>query len=50
MGTQERAFSVAAPRLWNSLPQETRLAPSLLSFYKEANTFFFRQAFLQMAS
>ena len=28
VGTRERAFSVAAPRLWNSLPQETRLAPS----------------------
>ena len=32
MGTRERAFSVAAPRLWNSLPQEIRMAPSLLSF------------------
>ena len=35
VGTQERAFSVAAHRLWNSLPQEAKLAPSVLSFWKQ---------------
>ena len=43
METQERAFSVAAPRLWNTLPQEVRLVLSL-SFHKQAKTFPFRQA------
>ena len=27
---KERAFSVAVPRFWNSLPLEAKLAPSLL--------------------
>uniref|UniRef100_A0A803SUT5 Reverse transcriptase domain-containing protein n=1 Tax=Anolis carolinensis TaxID=28377 RepID=A0A803SUT5_ANOCA len=31
-GTRERAFSVVAPQLWNSLPREIRQAPTLLSF------------------
>jgi len=26
---QDRAFSVAGPRLWNDLPQELRLFPRL---------------------
>uniref|UniRef100_A0A8D0GH51 Reverse transcriptase domain-containing protein n=1 Tax=Sphenodon punctatus TaxID=8508 RepID=A0A8D0GH51_SPHPU len=30
--TLERAFSVAGPRLWNSFPEEARLAPGLLAF------------------
>ena len=34
MGTQERDFSVAAPRLWNSLPQKIMMASSLSSFRK----------------
>ena len=32
IGTQERAFSVAASKLWNGLPQEVRLASIPLSF------------------
>ncbi|KAF7252847.1 Leucine-rich repeat-containing protein 72 [Varanus komodoensis] len=32
VGTWRRAFSVVAPNLWNSLPKEVRLAPSLLVF------------------
>ena len=31
-GTRERAFSVVAPRLWNALPLEAQLAPTLISF------------------
>ena len=43
---QERAFSFAALRLWNSLPQEARLVLFLLSFHKQTKTFLFKQAFL----
>ena len=45
MGTRERAFSVAAPKLWNSLPREARLAPSVLYFRMQAKTVLFQQAF-----
>ena len=45
MGTWERAFLVAAPRLWNSLPREARLAPSALEFQRQSKTFLFQQAF-----
>ncbi|XP_053221232.1 testis-expressed protein 47-like [Podarcis raffonei] len=38
VGTHERAFFVAAPRLWNSLPREARLAPSLLFFDWQASS------------
>ena len=38
-GDTGEAFSVAAPRAWNSLLWEASLAPSLLSFDKQAKTF-----------
>lgn len=37
----DRAFSVAAPRLWNRLPLEIREAPSLDSFKSSLKTFLF---------
>ena len=40
-----RAFSVAAPRLWNELPLEIRSAETQNSFRKKLKTFFFGQAF-----
>lgn len=43
--TQERAFSVATTRPWNSLPQEASLTPALLSLRKQAKSFHFRQAY-----
>uniref|UniRef100_A0A8D0G939 XK-related protein n=1 Tax=Sphenodon punctatus TaxID=8508 RepID=A0A8D0G939_SPHPU len=43
--TMERAFSVAAPRLWNSLPEEAHLAPSLLTIQRICKTWLFAQAF-----
>ncbi|XP_061473928.1 uncharacterized protein LOC133380529 [Rhineura floridana] len=43
--TRSRAFSVVAPELWNSLPEEVCLAPTLLSFRRQAKTFLFSQAF-----
>uniref|UniRef100_A0A803SSU4 Reverse transcriptase domain-containing protein n=2 Tax=Anolis carolinensis TaxID=28377 RepID=A0A803SSU4_ANOCA len=45
VGTRDRAFSVAAPRLWNSLPSDIRQAPSLLGFRKKLKTWLCAQAF-----
>ncbi|XP_053142271.1 uncharacterized protein LOC128340742 [Hemicordylus capensis] len=42
---RERAFSVVAPCLYNSLPSEVCLAPSLCSFRHQVKTFLFTQAF-----
>ena len=41
----ERAFSVAAPKLWNSLPLHIRHAVSLESFKSSLKTHFFSLAF-----
>ena len=41
----ERAFAVAGPRLWNSLPPELRLCPSISIFKSKLKTYLFRQAF-----
>ena len=41
-----RAFSVAAPLLWNSLPQHIRDAGSLDIFKRQLKTVLFRPAFL----
>ncbi|XP_061451815.1 uncharacterized protein LOC133369973 [Rhineura floridana] len=43
--TRKRAFLVVAPELWNTLPDEVRLAPTLLSFWCQVKTFLFAQAF-----
>ncbi len=40
-----RAFSAAAPKLWNSLPVNVRLAPSLDSFKSVLKSYLFSQAF-----
>ncbi|XP_061490034.1 tRNA-splicing endonuclease subunit Sen15 isoform X1 [Rhineura floridana] len=45
VGTRERAFSVVAPTLWNSLPCDLRHAPSLDVFRKALKTWLFQQAF-----
>ena len=39
------AFSVAAPAVWNDLPQMLRENPSLLSFKANLKTHFFKKAF-----
>uniref|UniRef100_A0A803TXH6 Reverse transcriptase domain-containing protein n=1 Tax=Anolis carolinensis TaxID=28377 RepID=A0A803TXH6_ANOCA len=44
-GTREKAFSVVAPQLWNSLPREIRLAPTLSAFIKQLKTWLFQCAF-----
>ena len=41
----DKAFSCAAPRLWNSLPASVRSSPSLPSFKSNLKTYFFKQAF-----
>jgi len=38
----DRRFSVAAPRVWNSLPLDLRLSESLPAFKKNLKTFLFR--------
>ncbi|XP_078241606.1 uncharacterized protein LOC140704410 [Pogona vitticeps] len=45
MACRNRAFSVVAPQLWNTLPREIRLAPTLLAFRRQAKTFLFTQHF-----
>ena len=40
-----RAFSVAAPRLWNELPLEIRSAKTQISFRKKLKTYFFVRIF-----
>lgn len=40
-----RAFSVAAPKLWNGLPLEIRSSESVDSFRRKLKTFYFGQAF-----
>ena len=37
----ERAFSIAAPLLWNSLPAETRNIATLETFKNKLKTFMF---------
>ena len=43
--TRNWAFSAVAPRLWNNLPPEIRVAPSLGIFKNQLKTWMFRQAF-----
>jgi len=41
----DRAFPVAAPRIWNSLPQHVTSAPSLAIFRSRLKTHLFRRCF-----
>ncbi len=41
----DRAFSVLAPKLWNSLPQSVRLSSSLSGFKSSLKTYLFSQAY-----
>ena len=40
-----RSFPVAASIVWNSLPRDVQLAPSLTVFRKQLKTFLFRRSF-----
>ena len=41
----DRAFAIAAPSLWNSLPSELRSITCLTSFKAHLKTFLFRHAY-----
>ena len=41
----ERAFSVAAPRLWNKLPLQIRFSSSEAVFKANLKTYLFKRAF-----
>ena len=41
----DRAFSVCAPKLWNSLPENLRMAKSLETFKKNLKTHYFKLAY-----
>ncbi len=41
----DRAFSVVAPKLWNSLPLNIRASPSLDAFKSSLKTYFYSLAF-----
>ncbi|XP_041848233.1 uncharacterized protein LOC121644403 [Melanotaenia boesemani] len=42
----DRAFSVRAPKLWNSLPEELRAANTVSTFKAKLKTYLYRMAFL----
>ena len=44
----DRAFSVMAPKLWNSLPLDLRKCDCLESFKTQLKTYLFRKAFILM--
>jgi hypothetical protein len=43
--TGGRAFNLAAPKIWNSLPFSIRSSPSITSFKQQLKTFYFFSAF-----
>ena len=46
----DRAFAARAPRLWNKLPHDVRVAGSLTIFKSKLKTLFYREAFLATGS
>ena len=44
----DRRFSIAGPKLWNSIPASLRNADSLNSFKKLLKTYLIRQAFFDL--
>jgi len=45
-----RAFPVASPRVWNSLPADITSAPSLWTFRQRLKTYLFRQLFTHLTA
>jgi hypothetical protein len=43
--TGGRAFNLASPKVWNSLPISIRSSPSIASFKQHLKTFYFSSAF-----
>ena len=42
----DRAFMIAGPKVWNSLPSNIRAITNLVDFKKKLKTFFYRKAFM----
>ncbi|KAF7647893.1 hypothetical protein LDENG_00164970, partial [Lucifuga dentata] len=42
----DRAFALRAPKLWNDLPEDLRLAKSVSAFKSQLKTHFYRLAFM----
>ncbi len=41
----DKSFSVAAPYLWNSLPNDIKQASTFLTFRRQLKTYLFREAY-----
>ena len=41
----DRAFTIAAPKLWNSLPVELRQINSIFAFKRQLKTYLFQLAY-----
>ena len=46
IGKGDRAFMIAGPKVWNSLPSNIRTITNLVDFKKKLKTFFYRKAFM----
>ena len=44
----DRSFAIFGPRLWNTLPEDTTSAPSLLVLRRKLKTRLFRQSYLDI--
>ena len=42
----DRAFMIAGPKMWNSLPSNISAITNLVDFKKKLKTFFYRKAFM----
>jgi len=42
----DRAFTIAGPRVWNTLPEEITTSQSLLTFRQQLKTWLFRKSYL----
>ena len=45
MSCGDRAFSVAGPKLWNSLPKDIKVLKTVNSFKSKLKTYLFQKAF-----
>ena len=43
-----RRFSVAGPRVWNTLPEEITTSQSLLTFRQQLKTWLFKKSYLDI--
>ena len=50
MACRQRAFSAAAPRLWNTIPIEIHLAPTLMIFWRQVKNSCSRRLLIEIIS